>query len=79
MADSTSPRYVVVPVEVLAGGRSFTDQEEALAMAADLAVRGDRRPRAVVQLVAEFAADPVPAVVVTRFDNAAEPQAVANG
>lgn len=78
MADTTSPRYVLVPVELLASRRSFAEMEEAMG-AALLAVRNDSKPRAVVQVMAEFAPDPLPAVVVTRFDAAAEPQAVANG
>jgi hypothetical protein len=67
MADHV--RYLVVPQEWVAGP-GFADQEEALGAAA-LKTRNDGKHRAVVRVIACVTPDPVPAVVVTRFEEGA--------
>lgn len=67
MADLS--RYLVVPAEMVVGGRGFDNIDEALGTTTVL-VQGDKAPRLVLRVIAHMEADPKPHVVTTRFDDA---------
>ncbi|WP_296280601.1 hypothetical protein [Pseudoxanthomonas sp.] len=60
-------RFLVMRAEHVAGSDGFASVEEALGHAS-VRVKADREPRYVVAITAQLSPDPVPAVVVTRFD-----------
>ncbi|WP_411832293.1 hypothetical protein [Pseudoxanthomonas mexicana] len=61
-------RFLVVRAEHIAGSSAaFEGLEEALGHAG-LKTKSDKEPRYVVQVLAHVSPDPVPAVVITRFD-----------
>lgn len=64
-------RYLIVPAE-WASGDGFADLEEVLGAAA-LKTKGDGKHRAVVRVVARVDPDPIPMVVVTRFEEGDAP------
>lgn len=64
--DLQSPRWLVVPLEVLAGAASSVTREEALNAASEQ-VRRDKTPRVVVLCAHQVAPDPVPGLLVTDF------------
>lgn len=61
------PRFVVMKAEHVTGSDGFDSVDEALAHAAER-VKGDKNPRYVVTLTAQLSPDPVPAVVINRYD-----------
>lgn len=64
--DLQSPRWLVVPLEVLAGAANTGTREEALSAASDL-VRRDKTPRVVVLCAHQITPDPTPALLVTDY------------
>lgn len=60
-------RFLVMRAEHVAGSDGFATVEEAIGHAT-VKTKGDKDPRYVVAITAQVSPDPVPAVVITRFD-----------
>lgn len=64
-------RFIAVPVEAIAGIGGFPTRDEAIAAAAQKS-RGTGNPHAVVRVLKHMAVDPVPALLITSYDDAPE-------
>lgn len=60
-------RFVVLRAEHVTGSDGFSALEDAIGHAVEK-VKGDKTPRYVVTLTAQLSPDPVPAVVINRYD-----------